>query len=760
MSKPYICKKCGKEMWSLNEVVEYWDDIYCRRCNPDAQIDKQQGITNERIKPQKKEEANDKKIKEISPTKDNFYKKGDFIGQKYEVYDILGMGGFGIVYLVYLHETKSAYALKTFRNEYLEDVTTRERFKKEAQVWIDLVRHPYLVRASFVDEISGRLYIAMEHIASDEPGMNTLDGFLRRRPPDLAQSLRWAIQFCHGMEYACSKGVKAHRDIKPANIMIDQNKTVKITDFGLARVLVESSVSEQGRVAGKVGIDALMQTVIGKSIGTPEYMSPEQFTDLSACDERSDIYSFGIVLYQMASGGRLPFNTDNPALRWPALKHFHQETPVPELNSPLFPIIQRCLEKEPRNRYQTFGELRTDIELVLKRQTGQTIKLPEQQELDWWEWGNKGISLHRLGFFDNAIQCYNKALEINMNDNISWNYKGIIMRVLGHFDDALVCFENALKINPSDAGALTNKGICLDSLGFFKNANRCFDDALKIDTRFGPAWVSKGCSLNNLGRSEESIHCYDRAIEIEPTNTNAWYNKGMIFNKSGRFNDAVNCFNEVLKINPLHAGSWYEKGLSFASLELYEKELFCFNKLLEIDPKYSAAWYLKANVEEMLGKNEDAISSYKHFIALPATQDKSKVEHAEQRLLELRKAELNALIEKGDSLYSNGYFEEAIKYYEKALIIDQHESYAWYKKGIAFYKLGDYVKAIECYKNASGITPGNPSLWYNKALAEDELGLKDNAMHSFKKVIELAPAQYTEQIDYARRRIKELRNHL
>lgn len=230
----------------------------------------------------------------------------------------------------------------------------------------------------------------------------------------------------------------------------------------------------------------------------------------------------------------------------------------------------------------------------------------------------------------------------------------------------------------------------------------------------------------------------------------------MSFNRSERFNAAINCFNEVLKINPLHADSWYEKGLSFASLELYEKGLYCFNKLLEIDLKYSAAWYLKASVEELLGKNEEAISSYKQFISLPTTQDKSKIEHAKNRLLELRKAELNAFIEKGDSLCSNGYFEEAIKYYEEALVIDQHEGYAWYKKGIAFYKLRDYIKAIECYKKASEITPGNPSLWYNKALTEDELGLKDNAMDSFKKVIELSPAQYTEQIEYARKRLEEL----
>lgn len=449
------------------------------------------------------------------------YKKGDLIGKKYEVYDVLGEGGFGIVYLVYSHANKGVYALKTFRDEYLEDIRTRERFRKEAQVWIDLERHPYLVRAYYVEEISGRLYIVMEHIASEEPGMNTLSGYLKRRPPDLAQTLRWAIQFCYGMEHAYSKGIKAHRDIKPSNIMIDQNMIVKIADFGLAGILLPSSISEQDSSVGKSNNDSSMQTAIGISIGTPEYMSPEQFTDLSACDERSDIYSFGIVLYQMASGGRLPFNADNPDHRWAALKYFHQETPVPSLNSPLFSEIQTCLEKKSKKRYQTFRKLRADIETLLKQETGQTIKLPKQQELDRWEWGNKGNSLHRLGFFDNAIHCFNKALEFNVNDERSWNNKGLCLQALGRFNEAMVCFENALRLSPSDTVALNNKGICLYSLGLFKDAIYYFDTALKIDSKFAAAWISKGCSLSNLGRSEDSIHCYDRAIEIEPTNTTA-----------------------------------------------------------------------------------------------------------------------------------------------------------------------------------------------------------------------------------------------
>jgi serine/threonine protein kinase len=316
------------------------------------------------------------------------YQIGDVIGQKYEVAGVVGRGGFGIVYLVYSRETESVYALKTFRDEYLEDPEVRALFRKEAQIWVDLERHPYLVRAYFVDEISGRLYIAMEYIAPDEGFPNTLQGYLDRRPPDLAQSLRWAIQFCHGMEYAYSKGVRCHRDIKPGNIMISQDKTVKITDFGLAGVLGASEADPGIRLniqEGKVGLS--FRTLAGKGRGTPTHMPPEQFYDAAYCDQRSDIYAFGVVLFQMASGGKLPFlpalpkdNSQVEHMRfWQEIQRLHEQAPVPEMATPLFTIIQRCLEKIPEKRYSSFSELRTNLEVLLKQKTGEVIRVPERE---------------------------------------------------------------------------------------------------------------------------------------------------------------------------------------------------------------------------------------------------------------------------------------------------------------------------------------------------------------------------------------------
>ncbi|MCJ7530754.1 MAG: protein kinase, partial [Anaerolineales bacterium] len=346
------------------------------------------------------------------------YKKGDFIGQKYQVYGVLGVGGFGIVYLVYSQETGDVYALKTFRDEYLADQEVRKRFHQEASVWVELERHPYLVRASHVDEVAGRLYIAMEYIAPNEQGLNSLEGYLQRRPPDLAQSLRWAIQVCHGMEYVYSKGVSAHRDLKPANILISQDGTAKISDFGLAAVLSASATMPGIHLSiqqGRIGLSG--QTMAGIGFGTPTHMPPEQFENAVGCDERSDIYSFGIVLYQMAAGGRLPFLAPMPrdgseqamAGFWRAMQRLQREAPVPRLDSPLFLILQRCLEKEPGKRYPTFSELQKDLEPLLRHETGEMISPPQLKELEAGEWNNKGLSLNSLGRYEEAIRCLDQA---------------------------------------------------------------------------------------------------------------------------------------------------------------------------------------------------------------------------------------------------------------------------------------------------------------------------------------------------------------
>lgn len=156
------------------------------------------------------------------------YKKGDVIGGSFEVLGILGKGGFGIVYLVNYRKINEAGALKTFRDELLRNVAAREAFKKVAILWVNLEEHPFIVAARSVTEISGRLFVRMDYLAPDEFGRVTLADHLARASGcfDENRTLKWAIQFCMGMEHAQARGIKCHRDIKPANILITQDGTL------------------------------------------------------------------------------------------------------------------------------------------------------------------------------------------------------------------------------------------------------------------------------------------------------------------------------------------------------------------------------------------------------------------------------------------------------------------------------------------------------------------------------------------------------
>jgi tetratricopeptide (TPR) repeat protein len=607
------------------------------------------------------------------------YKKGDLIGRKYEVNGVLGKGGFGVVYLVDSRELGGVYALKTFLDEYLADNEVRKRFQKEASIWVDLGHHPYLVRAYYVDEVSGRLYILMEFISPNKDGLNSLEGYLKLQPPDLAQSLCWAIQICHGMEYAYSKGVRAHRDLKPANIMITPDKTVKITDFGLAGVLSESPANHFTGLGIQQGRSGLFEkTILGTGFGTPTHMPPEQFENAAECDERSDIYSFGVVLYQMAAGGSLPFfaplarngTKQELADYWQAMRRLQHELTVPRLPSPMFAIIQRCLEKKPEKRYQTFQELRKDLELLLRYQTGEVIIPPQLKEHAAWEWNNKGISLQSLGDHDEAISCFDRALELDPLDASAWSNKGRSLDKLGHDEDAIFCYDKGLELNPRQAEIWNNKGVSLYKLGRYEAAIRCYDQALELDAHYASAWNNKGNSLKSLGCYEETIRCYDQALEIDSHYTDAWNNKGSSFNNLGQFEEAIRCFGKVLDLDPRYVNAWTNKGISLNSLVRYEEAICCYdkalefdpndqyawinkgyslqnlgsheeailclNKALELDPRLIYAWYIKGVIEDALGRMREAVQSYQQFLVLAPAQYTKQIEYARQRLRELR----------------------------------------------------------------------------------------------------------------------------
>lgn len=576
----------------------------------------------------------------LNPLSGAAFRKGDRIGDDYEVRDVLGAGGFGIVYLVYHRQTKSAYALKTFRDELLNDARTREQFRKEARIWVELERHPNLVRAYQVTEFQGRLFVALEYIAPNEDGLNSLDGYLRQSQPELRQSLEWAIQFCDGMIHAHAKGIRCHRDIKPANIMVTQNRILKISDVGLAGVF-SATPKSQGIIVNvrnnAVGMSLL--TVEG-AVGTPTHMPLEQFADAALCDARSDIYSFGVVLYQMRNRGQLPFlarlpqgNSEKEMMRfWVEMRKLHAEAPVPKLNSRLQPIIQRCLEKDARRRYQTFGQLREDLAAVLKRECGAIFAPPPARDLEAWELCNKGAALAVLRQDEQALVCYDEALRLAPQFADAWNNKGLSLRNAGRTEEALVCFEEAIRINPRLPQAWINKGNCLRDMGRYTDAMSCLDRALNLDSSSTSYWLNKGDILLGLGRMDEASECFTNAVRLNPLSAPAWYRQGLYYQSLGKMHEAIGCFEKSIELHPTDIASWCSKATCLSALSRNEEALEVINGALAVAPLPAFGWFIKAGIEEQLNRVSEAAKSLRQFLAEAGDSDAEMIEYAKERL--------------------------------------------------------------------------------------------------------------------------------
>ncbi len=255
-------------------------------------------------------------------------------------------GGMSVVYIALDEFSQKRFAVKTVKEEMLEDRTAVDRFAQEARTWMNLGRHEQIVEAIIYREIRGQPFLFLEYV----DGVSLNDLIERENVLFPPQIVDYALQVCEGMDYVHNAEVGPddsgviHRDLKPANIMIDRRGRVKITDFGLAKVYGAST----------------RLTDAGIGLGTYVFMPPEQFLDAASADRTSDIYSFGVVLYRTVTGeypvsgdsvGRLIHNILESTPRAP--REIRED-----LSAELEGVILRCIAKKRADRYESFAHLR------------------------------------------------------------------------------------------------------------------------------------------------------------------------------------------------------------------------------------------------------------------------------------------------------------------------------------------------------------------------------------------------------------------
>ncbi|MCM3746141.1 Stk1 family PASTA domain-containing Ser/Thr kinase [Paenibacillus pasadenensis] len=278
---------------------------------------------------------------------------GRELGGRYEILTRIGGGGMALVYKAHDLLLSRNVAVKVLRQQYVHDEEFIRRFRREAQSAAAL-SHPNVVSIYDVGQEEDIHYIVMEYIE----GYNLNEVIQERAPLQADEAVRVAAQIADALDHAHQNHI-IHRDIKPHNILIGRNGRVKVTDFGIARAVTSSTITQTGSVIGSV-----------------HYFSPEHAKGVST-GEKSDIYSLGIVLYQMVTG-KLPFLGESPISV--ALKHLQEPLEDPRTVNPLVPqsvenIIIKAMRKNPSERYRTAGEMLEDLETALSPQRKNEPKL-------------------------------------------------------------------------------------------------------------------------------------------------------------------------------------------------------------------------------------------------------------------------------------------------------------------------------------------------------------------------------------------------
>ena len=686
------------------------DTVYCGKCATPLPSSKEISVTETLETP--KEELT----------------TGSTFAKRYQIIEELGKGGMGKVYKALDTEIKEKVALKLIKPEIAADKRMIERFQNELK-FARKISHRNVCRMYDLNKEEGSYYITMEYVPGDD-----LKGMIKMiRQLSEGQAISIAKQVCEGLSEAHRIGV-VHRDLKPQNIMIDKDGNVRIMDFGIARSLKAKGI-----------------TGAGVMIGTPEYMSPEQVEGKDV-DQRSDIYSLGVILYEMVTG-RVPFEGDTPFTI--GVKH-KSETPKDpqELNtqlpSDLSRVILRCLEKNKEKRYQSAGEVRSELNNIEKGIPTTERIIPKRKPLTTKDITVTfqlkklfipalviialliaGFIIWRLIFQKEAVSSAKGELSVAVLPLVDLSRQ----KDQGYFCDGMTeaIIEKLSQIRELKVSSRT-------SVMRYKNTDK---DIKEISKELGVVTILEG----SVQKEKDSIRVHAQLINAED-NFHIWsdhYDRKLT-SVFAIQSDIAQHIAKVLKakLSPeeeeriarkptesLTAYDYYLRGREYYvryKKQDNEHSIKLFKKALEYDPNFALAYsglgdsyaqgtlkfgypdsWLDTSIEaskKAISLNPDLSEGYKALgLAYLGKGWYRKSIEANQKAVELNPNNIQAVGNIGFSYLPMGEFEKALQWSKKQLEVAPSFPYSYSLRGGIYLALDDSAKAEQWFNKALELQP-------------------------------------------------------
>lgn len=538
-------------------------------------------------------------------------KPGIIVGQVFRIVKELGRGGFGVVFLCQRPDSGWNCAAKFLLQSKLYDPTHLEMFQQEILRWVEIGSHPNIVLCYGTEHFLRLPFVLMEYV----PGAMPLSDLIDRGESDWQTALSVGYQVVRGLEHAHKVAGLIHRDLKPQNVLIDGHGQVKITDFGIS-------------------ISRTMETNDQRLAGTPAYIAPECWLESPDLDFRSDIYSLGVMLFEVACGRR-PFPDYPEAVKY-AVDHLH--TPAPDIRSirhdipeEVASLISRCLEKAPADRPASLAELGEEISSLHTRLLGRPVK--EGKTPDAQDPISRLVMTARtyadLGMPDAAIKKAREALEVNpfvldamalragetlffheqLQDDYydAWNTLGNCLSQQKQTAQALDSYLQAYSLLPDRPHAPGNIARNYFDSGNLREAVPWLMEAIAKAHNEGQLGQLEGTTslIVDLLKPEIAVQLCDRSHSENPNSVTILNNQSILFRRMQRYADALVSASRAVELNPTYAMGWTSRANALLGLRRYEEAIESAQQSLRFD-RLGGAYIAKATALMNLNRSGEA----------------------------------------------------------------------------------------------------------------------------------------------------------